>query len=133
MGDSLTDLKHKDQFDKTHTIQPETKRLLVAFTKEDGKKLHEFLISQTDDFLPRNHAQVAIDASEVPSFVMSLFMRPKFEKYPYPPGLIEEETQAQKLNFKESHLTCYHLNKQKITDIVYLQDKQSIEARLRAR
>ena len=62
-----------------------------------------------------------MDASAVPGMIMSMFMLPKFKKYDYSIGLIEDEKEAGLFPQKENHLTVISLENHIVTHISFKQ------------
>ncbi|ATB70801.1 hypothetical protein SJPD1_2712 [Sulfurospirillum diekertiae] len=106
----------KDQFEKTVDITPQTKQIIIAYTKAQGDVLKAFL-EANPNYLSENSALYLMDATAVPSMVMSMFMLPKFKKYPYAIGLLENEKDVAYFPKKEDQLTIITLNNLNVTAI----------------
>ncbi len=117
-GDTLEALRFKDQFEKEFAITAQTKQLMVVFSKIEGEKVKAFLETHPN-YLQENNALYLMDVTPVPSMVMSMFMLPKFKKYAYPIGLIEDETILKTLPKKEKFITLMTLDNLKITAIEF--------------
>lgn len=108
----------KDQFEKTVNITPQTKQIIIAYTKAQGDVLKTFL-EANPNYLTENNALYFMDATAVPSMVMSLFMMPKFKKYSYAIGLLENEKDVAYFPKKEDQLTIITLNNLNVTAIAF--------------
>lgn len=108
----------KDQFEKNVTITPQTKQIIVAFTRAHGDGMKAFL-EANPNYLAENHALYLMDAASVPSMVMSMFMLPKFKKYAYAIGLLENEKDVAYFPKKENHMTIITLDNLNITAIEF--------------
>ena len=106
----------KDQFEKTVNITPQTKRIIIAYTKSQGDVLKAFL-EANPNYLSENNALYLMDATSVPSLVMSMFMMPKFKKYSYSIGLLEDEKDVAYFPKKEDQLTIISLDNLNVTAI----------------
>ncbi|MBN1840534.1 MAG: hypothetical protein JW802_10890 [Campylobacterales bacterium] len=108
----------KDQFEKTVKLTPATQQIIVAYTQAQGSSIKTFLESHPH-YLTENNALYIMDATAVPSMVMSLFMMPKFKKYPYAIGLLETEKDVAYFPKKEEFITIIHLNNLSVTKIEF--------------
>jgi hypothetical protein len=71
------------------------------------------------NYLSENSALYLMDATAVPSIVMSMFMMPKFKKYSYAIGLLENEKDVAYFPKKEDQLTIITLNNLNVTAIAF--------------
>jgi hypothetical protein len=108
----------ENQHGKALVITNDTKKLIVAFTKKQGEVVKEFL-AKNKAYLKDNDAVYLTDVSSVPSFVMSMFMLPKFKEYEYEMGLIKDEVKAQTIPVNGEQLTIIELNDFIITSISF--------------
>ncbi|MEA1915571.1 MAG: hypothetical protein U9N30_09695 [Campylobacterota bacterium] len=111
----------KDQFDQSVIIDKKSKLLIVTFSKEKGIVMKNFL-QKNKDFLRKKRATYMSDVSDVPTFVMAMFMKPKFKSYNYQIGLIEDEKDALLMPKKEGLITVIHLRNKKIRKIEYKEN-----------
>ncbi|MCD8545042.1 MAG: hypothetical protein LRY52_09420 [Sulfurospirillum cavolei] len=109
-------VKLKDQFEKEVVINAQTKQIIIAFTKAQGETMKAFL-ETNPNYLSDNNALYMMDATEVPSVIMSMFMMPKFKKYGYSVGLVEDKQTAQTLPKQNDKLTVLSLDNLRITQI----------------
>ena len=106
----------KDQFEKMVNITPQTKQIIIAYTKSQGDVMKAFF-EANPNYLSENSALYLMDATAVPSLVMSMFMMPKFKKYPYAIGLLENEKDVAYFPKKEDRLTVITLDNLNVTTI----------------
>ena len=106
----------KDQFEKTVSITPQTKQIIIAYTKSQGDVMKAFF-EVHPNYLSDNNALYFMDATAVPSLVMSMFMMPKFKKYTYGIGIINNEKDAAYFPKKEDRLTVISLDNLSVTAI----------------
>ncbi len=106
----------KDQFEKTVDITPQTKQIIIAYTKAHGDLLKSFL-EANPNYLSENSALYLMDATAVPGVVMSMFMLPKFKKYSYAIGLLENEKDVAYFPKKEDQITIITLDNLNVTAI----------------
>lgn len=106
----------KDQFEKTVVITPQTKQIIIAYTKSQGDAMKAFF-EANPNYLSENNALYFMDATGVPSMVMSMFMMPKFKKYTYGIGIIDNDKDAAYFPKKEDRLTVISLEELKVTAV----------------
>ncbi|MBE0495706.1 MAG: hypothetical protein IBX45_04800 [Campylobacterales bacterium] len=106
----------QDQFEKPLVATPQTRQIIVAYTKKHGDVMKKF-IEANPDYLRQNDALYLMDATAVPGPIMSLFMLPKFKKYTYSIGLIEDEKDVTYFPKKENHLTVITLENLNVTAV----------------
>jgi len=117
-GSVIKPLSMKDQFEKNIAINAETKQLIIVFSKIEGEKVKAFL-EANPDYLNQKKALYLMDVSPVPGMVMSMFMLPKFKKYPYPIALIDDEKTMAYFPKKENHITLITLENLNVTAIEF--------------
>ena len=98
----------KDQFEKNVLVAPSTKQIIIAYTKSQGDVMKAFL-DANPNYLAENNALYLMDATSVPSMVMSMFMMPKFKKYTYSIGLLENDKDVAYFPKKEDKITVITL------------------------
>lgn len=106
----------KDQFEKNVSITPQTKQIIIAYTKSQGDVMKAFL-EANPNYLSENNALYLMDATTVPGIVMSMFMMPKFKKYTYAIGLLENEKDVAYFPKKEDRMTVITLDNLNVTAI----------------
>ena len=117
---------YKNQFDQDRIIDQKSQMVIVTFSKDKGALINEFL-EQNKAFLEQNNAHYLADVSSVPSFVMSMFMKPKFKSYEYDMGLIYDENKALSIPKKDDDITVIYLKDKKVSKIDFLQNLDSLK------
>jgi len=118
VGDTFPQISFKNQFEQKVSVSKNIKQFIVVFSKDDGEKVKIFL-EKNPTYLQTNKALYAADLSEAPSLVISMFMRPKFKKYPYSMILLEEKQQAELFPKNENKITIFTLENLQIKKIEY--------------
>ncbi len=118
VGDTFPQTSFKNQFEQKVTLSKDIKKFIVVSSKEDGEKVKIFL-EKNPTYLQSNNALYGADLSEAPSFVISMFMKPKFKKYPYSMILLEEKQQAELFPKSENKITILTLDNFQIKKIEY--------------
>ena len=99
-------------------VTNDTKKIIVAFSKEKGEEIKGFL-DNNPTYLKDENALYFADVSAAPSFVTSLFMVPKFKKYSYKMGLIKDEDVAATFPKQQEMLTIISLKDSVVTKIEF--------------
>ena len=110
-----------DQFEKKLAITPQTKEIIISFSKKNGKAVKAFLQTHKG-YLEKKQAVYLADVSSVPSLAMSLFMKPALKKYNFSVGLIEDEEIAEILPNVEGKTTVISLDKMHIKSIKFMDN-----------
>ena len=118
VGDTFPQTSFKNQFEQKVSVSKNIKQFIVVFSKDDGEKVKIFL-EKNPTYLQTNKALYGADLSEAPSLVISMFMRPKFKKYPYSMILLEEKQQAELFPKNENKITIFTLDNLQIKKIEY--------------
>ncbi len=126
LNDFLPFEYYKNQFDQDRIIDQKSQMVIVTFSKDKGAMINEFL-EQNKDFLEKNNAHYLADVSSVPSFVMSMFMKPKFKSYEYDIGLIYDENKALSIPKKDDDITVIYLKDKKVSKIDFIQNLNSLK------
>jgi hypothetical protein len=108
-----------DQFEKKLAITPETKEIIISFSKKNGKAVKAFLASHKGYLKERQTIYLA-DMTSAPSLAMSLFMMPALKKYDFSVGLIEDDEIAERLPKVEGKSTVIKLEKLYIKSIKFV-------------
>ncbi len=72
-----------DQFDKVHTLDASTKKLILVFTKDAGHAVNEFLKKQESGFLEKRNTLFIADISPMPVIIRNAFALPDLRSSPY--------------------------------------------------
>lgn len=120
LNSNINSFTLNDQFDKTHTVNADTKTMIVSFEKSTSADINEFLSTKESGFLEKNNAVFIADISGMPSIITSLFALPKMKKYNYNILLIYDEEDKRFLR-QEERTTVYTLENGVIKSISYIQ------------
>jgi len=108
-----------DQFEKKLAITPQTKEIIISFSKKNGKAVKAFLATHKG-YLKKRQAIYLADMTSAPSLAMSLFMMPALKKYDFSVGLIEDDDIAERLPKVEGKSTVIRLEKMMIKSIKFV-------------
>jgi len=92
-----------DQFDKAHTLEANTKTLILVFAKATGHTVKEFLKKQDSSYLAKRDTLFVADISPMPTVIRNTFALPDLKKSAYSVLLIYDKNIAKQLkNEKEA-------------------------------
>jgi len=108
-----------DQFENKLVITPQTKEIIISFSKKNGKAVKAFLESHKG-YLKKRQAVYLADMTSAPSLAISLFMKPALKKYDFSVGLIVDDDVAEKMPKVEGKSTVIKLEKLYIKSIKFV-------------
>lgn len=126
IDDKISSFSLPNQFDKIHTINGETSKIIVTSEKENIELINDFLSSKNSDFLDKNHTVFIDNISKVSSLIVKMFIIPKLREYNYDILLIHNESSKRFLE-KENKISVYIIENAKIKDIKYISSKKELE------
>ena len=94
IGQSLAGLTLKDQFGKEHSLNPNTYKLIFAFSKDAAHTCNDFFDTQAPDYLEKHNAQFIADVSAAPSLIRSMFILPGLKDFKHTVLLLDEKAVA---------------------------------------
>ena len=109
-----------DQFEKKLAVSPQTKEIIISFSKKNGKAVKAFLATHKG-YLKERQAVYLADMTSAPSLAISLFMKPALKKYDFKVGLIEDDDIAERLPKVEGKSTVIRLEKMTIKSIKFVE------------
>lgn len=122
-----------DQFDKAHTLNADTKRLILVFAKSTGHTVKAFLNKQDKDFLPKRKTLFVADISPMPTVIRNTFALPDLKKSPYSVLLIYDKKIAKQFkNEKEADkIAVAELENGVVRSVQYVESEAQLKALLK--
>jgi hypothetical protein len=122
-----------DQFDKAHSLQTETKTLILAFAKSTGHTVKAFLKKQDKDYLAKRDALFVADISPMPTVIRNTFALPDLKKSTYSVLLIYDKNIAKQLkNEKEADkIAVVTLENGVVKDTKYINSEEELKTLLK--
>ncbi|WP_415407775.1 hypothetical protein ACLHDG_04385 [Sulfurovum sp. CS9] len=122
-----------DQFDKSHTLQADTKTLVLVFAKATGHTVKEFLKKQDSDYLAKRATLFVADISPMPTVIRNTFALPDLKKSAYSVLLIYDKNIAKQLkNEKEADkIAVVTLENGVVNAVKYIDSEEELEAILK--
>ena len=115
VGQSVADLKLNDQFEKPHTLNSNTYKLIFAFSKDGAHVCNDFFNTQVPTYLEDNNAQFIADVSAAPSLIRDMFIMPGLKDFKHTVLLLDDKALAapfRKDMDVEKIVVVYVLNKE---------------------
>ena len=122
-----------DQFDKAHTLQADTKTLVLVFAKATGHTVKEFLKKQDSDYLAKRATLFVADISPMPTVIRNTFALPDLKKSAYSVLLIYDKNIAKQLkNEKEADkIAVVTLENGVVKATKYIDSEEELKALLK--
>ncbi len=134
VGKSLGSITLNDQFEKSHNINKNTKKIIVAFSKDMAHLCNDYFDTQPQAYLSENNTQFIADVSSAPSLIRSLFIMPGLKDFKHTVLLLEDKNIAAtyKASLSAEKIIVVYVENKVITDIkainTELELKETIEA-----
>ena len=94
VGQSIADLKLNDQFEKAHTLNPNTYKLVFAFSKDSAHICNDFFDTKAPTYIEDHNAQFIADVSAAPSLIRSMFIMPGLKDFKHTVLLLDDKAIA---------------------------------------
>ena len=129
---SLADLKLNDQNGNLQGIDAETKKVVFAFSKDNGHTCNDFFATKDASYLKDNNAQFVADVSGAPSMIRSMFIMPGLKDFNHPILVIDNKMLSASYKTEENSekLVVVLLENQRITEIKYLSSIEELQTEL---
>lgn len=130
MVGAKVELTLPDQFDTAHSIGADAKTLILAFSKQNGETVQNYLNALAKGFLSLHKAVFIMDISSIPVFVRNRFVLPELRKSAFPILLVYEKKMAKALkNKKQSKQIAFvSVEKNVVPDVKYLASQAALAA-----
>ncbi|RUM66063.1 MAG: hypothetical protein DSZ05_04880 [Sulfurospirillum sp.] len=129
---SKVDFTLPDQFDKSHTLEAGTSKLIMTFAKASSHVVRNFLKEQPADFLLTHEAEYVADIHPMPTIIRNAFAMPDLRKSRYPVLLIYEEKIANmfKNPSHEEDIMIVTLENKTVKAIDFVKDAKALKEKL---
>lgn len=116
----LEGFKYETPQGRQMKIPKKTKLVIVAFEKETGALVNEYLDKQSPFYLLKNNSIFIADINKMPSIVTSMFALPKLQKYKHLIYLHYSDKLQDAVPNKEQKITLLRFENSKIKEISYI-------------
>ncbi len=91
---SIADLKLNDQFEKSHTLDKNTKKVIFAFSKDGAHICNDYFDTKEPNYLADHNTQFVADVSSAPALIRSMFIMPGLKDFKHTVLLFEDKAAA---------------------------------------
>lgn len=116
----LESFKYETPQGRQMKIPNKTKLVIVAFEKDTGALVNEYLNTQSPFYLLKNNSIFIADINKMPSIVTNMFALPKLQKYKHLIYLHYSDKLQDTVPNKEQKITLLRFENSKIKEISYI-------------
>lgn len=109
-------------------VPHETKLVLIAFEKDTGATVNDFLSTKNKYYLQKNKTIFIADIHRMPSMVTKMFALPKMKKYKHLIYLHYGKKFENAIPSKDDKITVLRVVNRKITSISYISSAKELQA-----
>lgn len=130
VGKSLANLSLNDQFEKSHTLDTATTKLILALDKETAHICNDFFVTQTPEYLKENNTEFIADVSAAPSLIRSMFIMPGLKDFKHTVLILDDEAEAApfRSGLETQKIIIAHLENGTIKSIETLTTAEELKA-----
>ncbi|HUH42404.1 MAG TPA: hypothetical protein VLZ29_04765 [Sulfurimonas sp.] len=104
-----------------------TKLIIIAFEKEIGVLINDYLDTQGALYLQEHKSIFIVDAHKMPKFIINMVALPKLQKYKHPIYLYYGNEIEATIPKKEAKATLLYIEDEKIKEIKYIHTKEELK------
>jgi hypothetical protein len=121
-----------DQFDKSHSLTNNTKRVIFVFAKSTGHTVKAFLNQQDRDFLTKRDTLFVADISPMPTVIRNTFALPDLRKSNYSVLLIYDSkiSKALKDDNNSDKIAIVNINNGVVESLKYITTTKELKEEL---
>lgn len=123
----LESFKYETPQGRQMKIPNKTKLVIVAFEKDTGALVNEYLNTQSPFYLLKNNSIFIADINKMPTIVTSMFALPKLQKYKHLIYLHYSDKLQDAVPNKEQKITLLRFENSKIKEISYISTQQELK------
>ena len=109
-------------------IPKKTTLVIVAFDKDTGAMVNEYLGSKTPYYLQKHRSIFIADINEMPSIITKMFALPKLQEYKHLIYLHYSEDFQKVVPRKADQITLLRVKDGKVQNISYITTKKELKA-----
>ena len=134
VGKSLADFKLNDQFEKSHTLNTATTKLIFVFSDDMGHMANDYFATKEETYLSDNKTQFVADISGAPSMIRSMFIMPGLKDFKHTILLVTEKEVAAPYRAKMDieKMIVVSIDNMKISAIKTISTKEELIATIEA-
>jgi len=123
----LDSFKYETPTGRQMKIPKKTKLVIVAFEKDTGALVNEYLDTQSPFYLPKNNTIFIADINKMPTVITNMFALPKLQKYRHLIYLHYGEKFQSVVPNKEQKITLLHIEDSKIKEISFITTQEELK------
>lgn len=124
----LDSFKYETPTGREMKIPKKTKLVIVAFEKDTGALVNEYLNTQNPFYLPKNNSVFIADINKMPSVITNMFALPKLQKYKHLIYLHYGDKFQNTVPNKEQKITLLRIENSKIKEISFISTVSELKA-----
>ena len=124
----LNDFKYENPQGRQMRVPKKPTLVIVAFEKDTGALVNEYLSSKNPYYLPKNRSMFIADISKMPTVITNTFALPKLRKYKHLIYLHYNEKFQTAVPHKDEKITLLHVADGKIENISYISTEKELKA-----
>ncbi len=124
----LNDFKYETPQGREMRIPRSPSLIIVAFEKDTGALVNEYLTTKNPFYLQKNHSVFIADISKMPTIITNTFALPKLRKYKHLIYLHFDEKFQRVIPNKKEKVTLLHIKDSKVESISYISTKEELKA-----
>jgi hypothetical protein len=124
----LNDFKYETPQGRQMKVPKSTELVVIAFEKDTGALVNEFLDTQDPFYMPKRRAIFIADINKMPTIITNMFALPKLKKYKHLIYLHYEDQFQNALPHKEEQITLLRVKDAKIESIAYVSTQEELKA-----
>jgi len=124
----FNDYKYESAHKFPMRIPTESKVIVVAFEKDTGALVNDYLNGQDPRYMPEYNAVFLSDIHRMPSIITSMFALPKMQKYKHAVYLHYGEEFENFVPHQEDKLTIIRFKNEKVDSISYISTVEELKA-----
>ncbi len=124
----LNNFKYETPQGRQMKVPKSTELVVIAFEKDTGALVNEFLNTQDPFYMPKRRAVFIADINKMPTIITNMFALPKLKKYKHLIYLHYEDQFQNALPHKEEQITLLHVKDAKIERVSYVSTQEELKA-----
>ena len=124
----LNNFKYETPQGRQMKIPKSTELVVIAFEKDSGALVNEFLDTQDPFYMPKRRAVFIADINKMPTIITNMFALPKLQKYKHLIYLHYEDKFQNSIPHKEEQITLLRIKDAKVESIGYVSTKEELKA-----
>jgi hypothetical protein len=135
VGKSLTDLNLNDQFEKAHTLDADTKKVIFVFSDEMGHLTNDYFATKEATYLADNNTQYVADVSGAPSMIRSMFIMPGLKDFKHTILVLTEKKDSApfRSGVDTEKIVVAYVDNGSITEIQTISTKEELIATIESK